>query len=165
MTSFTNICIVWFTVCVGLCADPDVTVSKPVGSTAVLPCTLSPLPSETPFIIWHNKNGFVFEREGEESYQGEGYEGRVDVPVEELRKGNCSLVLRDLRLNDAGVYTSYQIEGHTKRSASAMTKSNLINSVELEVTIPVKGTNEKSLSETLGSSGTPVSSHSQKTCR
>ncbi|XP_047675973.1 uncharacterized protein LOC125145774 isoform X3 [Tachysurus fulvidraco] len=42
-----------------------------------------------------------------DSYQGEGYEGRVDVPEDELRKGNCSLVMKNISVTDAGIYRSY----------------------------------------------------------
>ncbi|MCJ8735549.1 hypothetical protein PDJAM_G00248380, partial [Pangasius djambal] len=71
------------------------------------------------------------ERLGEDTYQGEGYEGRVDVPEEELRKGNCSLVLQNLTLTDAGVYTCYQIVRRSKRSVK--TKTEEISRVKLSV--------------------------------
>ncbi|KAF5900504.1 antigen like protein, partial [Clarias magur] len=105
---FFYICLIWITICVGLLsAVPNFTVSERVGSTAVLPCELKNVHTETPYIKWSIKSKSVLEREGEDSYQGEGYKGRVDVPVEKLNKGNCSLLLENLRLNDTGVYTSF----------------------------------------------------------
>ncbi|XP_034163359.2 CD276 antigen homolog [Pangasianodon hypophthalmus] len=151
MTSFSYICIVWLTFCVGLLSlEPEITVPGQVGSTAVLPCKLQRVGTETPHIRWRIKSEDVFERFGEESYQGEGYEGRVDVPEEELRKGNCSLVLRNLTVTDAGVYTSYQIVKLTKSSASGMTKREEISRVNLSVQEkPKERKQEPSTSSTL----------------
>ncbi|KAM9496712.1 uncharacterized protein Hap1MRO34_001400 isoform 2-T2 [Clarias gariepinus] len=120
MTSFISLYIVLSTVCVNLLsAVPEFNVSGPVGSTAVLPCQLTSGDINILYIRWEIKvktqYQTVFERVGEESTQDKGYEGRVDVPVEELRKGNCSLVLRDLRLNDTEIYTSYLLVTNTKR--------------------------------------------------
>ncbi|KAF5900509.1 antigen like protein [Clarias magur] len=78
-----------------LSAEPEISVSGPVGSTAVLPCELTSVDTHTLYIRWKIESKTVFERVGEESEHGEGYEARVDVPVEELRKRNCSLVLSD----------------------------------------------------------------------
>ncbi|KAF5897265.1 ATP-binding cassette sub-family G member 2-like, partial [Clarias magur] len=99
-----------------LSAEPEISVSGPVGSTAVLPCELTSVDTHTLYIRWNTEAESVFERVGVDKYQGEGYEGRVDVPVEELRKGNCSLVLHNLTPTDTGVYSSYQTVRHTKRS-------------------------------------------------
>ncbi|KAB5565306.1 hypothetical protein PHYPO_G00239620 [Pangasianodon hypophthalmus] len=135
MTSFFPICIVLGSMCVSLLsAEAEITVSGQVGSTAVLPCKLQSVGTETPHIRWLTESEIVFERVlGEESYQAEGYEDRVDVPEEELRKGNCSLVLQNLSLTDAGVYTSYQIVKRTKRSTSVKTKTEEINRINLSV--------------------------------
>ncbi|MCJ8750482.1 hypothetical protein PDJAM_G00268290 [Pangasius djambal] len=130
MTSVFSICIVLWTMCVSL-LSAEAEISGHVGSTAVLPCELQPVGTETPYIMWRIESEVVFERLGEESYQAEGYEGRVDVPEEELRKGNCSLVLQNLTLTDAGVYTSYQIVRRSKRSVK--TKTEEISRVKLSV--------------------------------
>ncbi|KAM9495491.1 uncharacterized protein Hap1MRO34_018455 [Clarias gariepinus] len=132
MTNFSYICTVWISVCVYLLsAEPEISVSGPVGSTAVLPCQLTSVDTDIPYIKWNTESEIVFEREGEESYPAGGYEGRVDVPVEELRKGNCSLVLHNLTFTDTGVYTSYQTVRHTKRSVNFKVVS--ISRVKLSV--------------------------------
>ncbi|XP_053341236.1 CD276 antigen homolog [Clarias gariepinus] len=137
MTKFSYIYLVWISVCVDLLsAEPEISVSGPVGSTAVLPCQLTSVDTERLYIRWNTESEIVFERLNERSYQGEGYEGRVDVPVEELRKGNCSLVLHNLTLTDTGVYTSYQTVRHTKRSVRVRRGTVLINSVKLSVYVP-----------------------------
>lgn len=100
-------------------------------STVVLPCTLRVV-SETPYIRWSTDKE-VFERSGKESFQGDGYEGRVDVPEDRLLKGDCSLVLQNLTLADKGVYKSYQAVKRIKRSTLVREKWELINSVELSV--------------------------------
>ncbi|XP_026989121.1 uncharacterized protein LOC113634393 isoform X2 [Tachysurus fulvidraco] len=114
----------------------DIPVSGYVGSTAVLPCELQTVDTETPHIMWTIDTETVFERRGKETYEGEGYEGRVDVPEEELRKGNCSLVLKHLKLNDTADYMSYEMRGtrrlnRVKRSETP--KIKLISSVHLSV--------------------------------
>ncbi|XP_053497321.1 uncharacterized protein LOC128618006 isoform X2 [Ictalurus furcatus] len=132
MTSFYSICIVLGTVCVNpLSAVPEFTVSGHVGSTAVLPCELQTEVNGPPYIKWSIESETVFERRGEETHQGEGYEGRVDVPEEELRKGNCSLVLRNLTPTDAALYWSAKIVSRTKRSVE--TKTVEISRVYLSV--------------------------------
>ncbi|XP_053347136.1 butyrophilin subfamily 2 member A2-like [Clarias gariepinus] len=129
MTFFSVICI-----CVDIVsALLQISVSGPVGSTAVLPCELTSVDTDIPYIRWNTESEIVFEREGVESYPAGGYEGRVDVPVEELRKGNCSLVLHNLTFTDTGVYTSYQTVRHTKRSVRVRRGTVLINSVNLSV--------------------------------
>ncbi|MCI4381435.1 hypothetical protein PGIGA_G00251560 [Pangasianodon gigas] len=134
MTSVFSICIVLGSMCVSLLsAEAEITVSGQVGSTAVLPCELQSVGTETPHIRWRIKSKIVFERLGEDTYQAEGYEGRVDVPEEELRKGNCSLVLHNLTLTDEDVYTSYQTVRRTKRSDAVKTKTEEISRVNLSV--------------------------------
>ncbi|KAF5900491.1 antigen like protein, partial [Clarias magur] len=88
-------------------AVPHVTVSAPVGSTVVLPCKLTNVFTQTPHVLWRTDGEDVFERSSEGTADGEGYEGRVDVHEDELRKGNCSLVLKDVRLTDVGDYRSF----------------------------------------------------------
>ncbi|KAF5900507.1 antigen like protein [Clarias magur] len=109
----------------------EFSVSGPVGFTAVLPCELTSVDTHTLYIKWEIKvntqSKIVFEREGEESYQDEGYEGRVDVPVEELRKGNCSLVLRNLRLTDTEIYTSYLTVTRHKRELSVTKETSRVH--------------------------------------
>ncbi|KAB5565308.1 hypothetical protein PHYPO_G00239650 [Pangasianodon hypophthalmus] len=148
MTSTFPIGILWITICVGpLSAERQITGQ--VGSTAVLPCKLR-VPSKTPYIRWSTDRD-VFERSGKESFQAEGYESRVDVPEDQLLKGDCSLVLHNLTLADKGVYKSYQAVRRTKRSTRVDEKWDLINSVELSVDVkPVSSreTNGKRLSET-----------------
>ncbi|KAF5879921.1 antigen like protein, partial [Clarias magur] len=137
MTNCSYICIVCISVCVFLLsAEPEISVSGPVGSTAVLPCELTSVDTHTLYIRWNTESEIVFERLDQRSYHGEGYEGRVDVPVEELRKGNCSLVLHNLTPTDTGVYTSYQTVRHTKRSGRVRRGTVLINSVKLSVYVP-----------------------------
>ncbi|KAM9496680.1 uncharacterized protein Hap1MRO34_001120 [Clarias gariepinus] len=134
MTNFSYICTVWISAWVDLLsAEPEISVSGPVGSTAVLPCQLTSGDTDRLYIRWKIMSETVFERVGVASYQCEGYEGRVDVPVEELRKGNCSLVLHNLTFTDTGVYTSYQTVRHTKRSVRVRRGTVLINSVNLSV--------------------------------
>ncbi|KAI5086196.1 hypothetical protein C0J45_1116, partial [Silurus meridionalis] len=87
-----------------------ITVEAHVGSTAHLPCHLSKDFTQTSVILWHAENKFVFERSFDDTREGPGYEGRVEVPEDELRKGNCSLVLKNIRFTDHAFYTSFVVE-------------------------------------------------------
>lgn len=110
-----------------LSADPQV-VSARLGSTAVLPCEPSHASKPTVYVQWRTDSAVVFERTRRDSYQGERYKGRVDVPEKQLLEGNCSLVLKNVYINDAGVYYSYLVMKHRKRSVA-----RFIQRVELEV--------------------------------
>ncbi|KAF5890390.1 antigen like protein, partial [Clarias magur] len=137
MTKFLYICIMWISVCVdALSAVFQFSVSGPVGSTAVLPCELTSVDTDTLYIRWNTESEIVFERLGEKTFQGEGYEGRVDVSEEELRKGKCSLVLRNLRLTDAGVYASYETARTAGQSLPISQKELLISRIKLSVNVP-----------------------------
>ncbi|KAI4874135.1 hypothetical protein NFI96_015844 [Prochilodus magdalenae] len=72
-------------------ADPRIFMSARVGSSAVLPCDCLNVSGSSPHVEWRTISETVFEREGEETYQGEGFKGRVDIPEDKLLKGNCSL--------------------------------------------------------------------------
>ncbi|KAI5611828.1 hypothetical protein C0J50_11787, partial [Silurus asotus] len=95
-------------------------VSAQVGSTAVLPCDWRHLSIQTPHVEWSIGREIVFKRLGKESFQGKGYEGRVDVPEEELLKGNCSLVLKKVKATDKALYSSYMGEENTKTLVHAV---------------------------------------------
>ncbi|XP_046715605.1 butyrophilin subfamily 1 member A1-like isoform X1 [Silurus meridionalis] len=100
---------------VELSVDVFQITSAQVGSTVVLPCEWKNLTIQTPYVEWYIDHEIVFERKGKESFQGEGYEGRVDVPEEELLKGNCSLVLKNFNATDAAVYRSVMIVSHKNK--------------------------------------------------
>ncbi|XP_060743245.1 uncharacterized protein LOC132857246 [Tachysurus vachellii] len=101
-------------------------IAAPVGSTAVLPCDWSHLSFKTPYVVWFIDTETVFERKGKDSHQGEGYEGRVDVPEDELLKGNCSLVMKNISVNDTGIYSSSMLITDTQESV-------LVQKVKLSV--------------------------------
>ncbi|KAF5890387.1 uncharacterized protein DAT39_019906, partial [Clarias magur] len=134
MTNFSCICIVLISIYTDtLSALLQISVSGPVGSTAVLPCELSSGDTDRSYIRWGIDSDIIFERLGEKTYQAEGYEGRVDVPVDKLHKGDCSLFLHNLRLTDAGIYTSYEAVRSTRLSLHSGPKELLISRVELSV--------------------------------
>ncbi|MCJ8735550.1 hypothetical protein PDJAM_G00248410, partial [Pangasius djambal] len=121
--TFLYIYIIWLITSV----DAQV-ISARVGSTAVLPCELSNASKPTAYIQWRTDFAVVFERTRRNSYQGERYTGRAYVPGKQLLKWNCSLVLKNVWFDDAGVYYSYLFVKHGKRSAT-----RFIQRVELEV--------------------------------
>lgn len=88
-------------------------ISAQAGSTVFLPCKWSNLSIQTPHIEWHTDRGIVFERMGNDSLQGVGYVGRVDIPLDALLKGNCSLMLKNVSFQDAAIYRSSMVMKHT----------------------------------------------------
>ncbi|XP_047670006.1 uncharacterized protein LOC113662745 isoform X2 [Tachysurus fulvidraco] len=127
--SLLYIIILWVCACVDS-AESLVTVSAEVGSTVILPCNLTEEFKPTSVIKWKINNDFVFERSIKNYSSGEGYEGRVDVPVDELHKGNCSLVLRNVRFTDDQTYNSFTME-HVDINNHVEAKQ--INSITLSV--------------------------------
>ncbi|MCI4381439.1 hypothetical protein PGIGA_G00251620, partial [Pangasianodon gigas] len=121
--TFLYIYIIWLITSVGAQV-----ISARVGSTAVLPCELSNTSKPTVYIQWRTDFAVVFERTRRNLYQGERYTGRVYVPEKQLLKGNCSLVLKNVWFDDAGVYYSYLFVKRRKRSVT-----RFIQRVELEV--------------------------------
>ncbi|KAL6473483.1 hypothetical protein MHYP_G00170440 [Metynnis hypsauchen] len=98
------------------CPTSSLSVSARVGSSTVLPCdwrstSCKSSSQQESFIRWKNLSDDVFVRDGTQTHQGNRHEGRVDVPEDELRNGNCSLVLKDVRKSDEGNYNSQQICG------------------------------------------------------
>ncbi|KAM9431971.1 uncharacterized protein Hap1MRO34_002877 isoform 1-T3 [Clarias gariepinus] len=138
---------VWYATCVGIVFADTQTIPAEVGSTAILPCHLSDVSSQPLHIIWRIKREIVFERKGKESYVGEGYEGRVEVPEDGLRNGNCSLRLNDVRSTDAAVYQSFLGMKRTKRAPSGVL--HFIQSIELSVNAKPENTNEDNQKSTL----------------
>ncbi|XP_072529426.1 uncharacterized protein [Salminus brasiliensis] len=131
-TFLYTVVILWLAISVGsLSAHSRIFMTARVGSLAVLPCEWRDVPSQSPHIEWRTISETVFERKGEELYEGEGYEDRVDVPEDKLLEGNCSLVLKNVKPADAGVYESYLLVKRTKRSLKS--KRVFIQSVELSV--------------------------------
>ncbi|XP_058263532.1 uncharacterized protein LOC131364406 isoform X2 [Hemibagrus wyckioides] len=125
MNSLLYIGIMWFA------SVADCQISARVGSTVILPCEWRNVSVQIPHVQWSTVSETVFERKGVELYEGEGYMGRVDVPQDKLLNGNCSLVLKNVRLTDAGTYESYLSVRRVKRSR--FTKWVLVQQVKLSV--------------------------------
>ncbi|XP_046716275.1 uncharacterized protein LOC124392989 [Silurus meridionalis] len=130
MISTHYISIICFFSAVFLLVESQI-ISAPVGSTVILPCQWRNITVQTPHVQWSTLFETVFERKGVKMYEGEGYENRVDVPQDNLLKGNCSLVLMNVRLLDTGVYESYMSVKRRKRAST--TKWVLLESIELSV--------------------------------
>ncbi|KAK3558097.1 hypothetical protein QTP86_009452 [Hemibagrus guttatus] len=131
-------------------------ISARVGSTVILPCEWRNISVQVPHVQWNKVSETVFERKGVELYEGEGYEGRVDVPQDKLLVGNCSLVLKNVSLTDAGIYESYLSVRRMKRASS--TKWVLVQWVKLSVDeTPVENVNNKSKNLNIFSSATSSS--------
>ncbi|XP_060743246.1 uncharacterized protein LOC132857247 [Tachysurus vachellii] len=111
--SLLYISILWVCACVDS-VESLVTVSAPVGSTVILPCKLTEDFKQTSVIRWKINNKLVFERNSDGPYSSSGHKGRVDVPVDELRKGNCSLELKNVRFTDDQTFIMEYVDTNTK---------------------------------------------------
>lgn len=108
-------------------------VISTVGNQAVLPCNWkSRLGEEAPptcHIQWTTPADTVFELRGEHKWQAEEFEGRVEVPEESLGSGDCSLIISDVQIGDAGRYESFMVVDGVKSTKTRV----FIQSVKLSV--------------------------------
>ncbi|XP_036419188.1 versican core protein-like [Colossoma macropomum] len=136
MNTMTSLLYTTVILCVAACAGSfpapsRIFMSARVSSSAVLPCDCRNVSTQSPHVEWKTISETVFERRGGDLYQGEGYEDRVDVPEDHLLKGDCSLELKNIRPDDAGVYESYLLVRRNKRSLRS--QRVFLQSVELSV--------------------------------
>lgn len=113
-----------------LCAGSEV-ISTKVGFTAVLPCEINNTQIQRTRVRWRTDSEIVIERWNGMLYVAEGYEDHVDIPQDALLKGNCSLVLKNVRKSDAGIYQSYILVRNEKPTVSL--EWRLIGSVKFSV--------------------------------
>ncbi|KAM9496706.1 uncharacterized protein Hap1MRO34_001342 isoform 2-T2 [Clarias gariepinus] len=106
-------------------------VSVREGFTAVLPCKCNITSVRPVHVRWSAGTETVFERVHQAVYEAEGYEGRVDVPEDELRKGNCSLVLKNVSVTDAGIYIS-RVKRFIIQSVKLSIDETPLNSTKLQ---------------------------------
>lgn len=88
-------------------------VTSKVGEQAVLPCSwksrLGETPPSTCHVQWRTPEEMVFELRGDRRWQAEELEGRLGVPEESLGSGDCSLIISDVQIGDAGRYESFMV--------------------------------------------------------
>ncbi|XP_077937173.1 uncharacterized protein igldcp isoform X4 [Gasterosteus aculeatus] len=90
-------------------------VTSKVGNQAVLPCSwkqrLGAAARPDCHVQWATPTDRVFELRGAQRWEAEEFRGRVEVPVEKLGSGDCSLVISDVQIGDAGSYESFMVVG------------------------------------------------------
>ena len=75
------------------------------GENVTFPCHLSPKTSVVSMtIMWFKETECIYLYKNGQVIEGRGYEGRLTLNTQELQKGNVSLMLRDYRETDGGVY-------------------------------------------------------------
>lgn len=94
-------------------ATHQLSITYMAGQEAILPCSwksrLGEVALPTCHIQWVTPVDTVFEQWGEEKWQAPEFEGRVRVPEEKLGSGNCSLIISDVQIGDAGRYDSFMV--------------------------------------------------------
>ncbi|XP_068602969.1 galectin 17 isoform X2 [Brachionichthys hirsutus] len=94
-------------------AAPVRSVVSEVGNQVTLPCCWKEhLPDVAPpasHVLWATPAKTVFELWGGRVWQAEEFQGRAEVPQETLLSGNCSLVIGDVQIGDAGSYESFLV--------------------------------------------------------
>uniref|UniRef100_A0A3Q3X9M9 Immunoglobulin domain-containing protein n=1 Tax=Mola mola TaxID=94237 RepID=A0A3Q3X9M9_MOLML len=107
-------------------------VTFKVGNKAVLPCGWKPRLGEvTPpicHIQWKTPAKTVFELRGGRKWQAQELEGQANVPAETLESGDCSLIISDVQISDAGRYESFMVVDAAGRKSRVF-----IQSVQLSV--------------------------------
>ncbi|XP_071764189.1 galectin 17 [Centroberyx gerrardi] len=90
-----------------------VSISSVVGAQAVLPCSWkSRLAGTAPpacHVQWQTPVDTVYEQMGEQIWQAEEFLGRAKVVPENLRAGDCSLIVNDVQFGDTGLYESFMV--------------------------------------------------------
>ncbi|MBN3322519.1 BT3A3 protein, partial [Atractosteus spatula] len=93
---------------------PDKPLVAQLGADLMLPCHLSPARSAEPLEVrWGRKerNEEVHLYRHRTERQGRAFEGRVRLFKDSLKQGNVSLLIRDLRVSDEGLYTCFVESG------------------------------------------------------
>ncbi|KAB5565255.1 hypothetical protein PHYPO_G00239020 [Pangasianodon hypophthalmus] len=89
--------------CLGVCAG-DVNVTAFVGESKVLPCSIPVDQTQEMTVRWHRGTKVIYEISAHGHYCSLTYCRPENVSVEEFLKGNCSLVLLNIAMEDAGKY-------------------------------------------------------------
>ncbi|XP_015259957.1 PREDICTED: uncharacterized protein LOC107104475 isoform X1 [Cyprinodon variegatus] len=114
-------------------AQPVPVISM-AGSEVVLPCSWKDTQAKTNpsacHVQWMSPPHTVFEQLGEDKWQAAEFEGRVEVPQENLLSGDCSLIIRDVQIRDTGKYESFILVDGAKARNSRV----FVQSVKLSVT-------------------------------
>lgn len=99
----------------------------------VLPCSWKQRLGEVALpachVQWTTPADTVFELRGEQKWQAEEYEGRVEVPEEKLGSGDCSLIISDVQIGDTGRYESFMVVDGARSTKTRV----FIQSVKLSV--------------------------------
>nr|BAM36393.1 VHSV-induced protein [Oplegnathus fasciatus] len=108
-------------------------ISK-VGNQAVLPCSWKSRLGEVAarsacHIQWTTPVDTVFELRGEQKWEAEEFQGRVEVPEERLGSGDCSQVINDVQIGDTGRYESFMVVDGVRSTKTRV----FIQSVKLSV--------------------------------
>lgn len=83
-----------------------------MGNQVVLPCSWKSHLRAAPLtyhVQWINPVDTVFELRGHKKYQAKEFTERVEVPEERLVIGDCSLIINDVQIGDAGHYESFMV--------------------------------------------------------
>ncbi|XP_036835152.1 trichohyalin isoform X4 [Oncorhynchus mykiss] len=90
-----------------------------VGEEVTLPCHLSPDYSAVATTIrWFKETECIYLYKNGQVTERSGYEGRVSLITQELKRGNVSLRLRDFRRSDRVVHICQVIHGEQKEEAA-----------------------------------------------
>uniref|UniRef100_A0A1A7YZT8 Immunoglobulin domain-containing protein n=1 Tax=Iconisemion striatum TaxID=60296 RepID=A0A1A7YZT8_9TELE len=88
-------------------------ISYKVGNEAKLPCSWKShqdaATRSSCHIQWVFPPHTVFEQDGEDKWQAEEFKGRLEMPEDRLGSGDCSLIIKDVQIEDTGKYESFMI--------------------------------------------------------
>ncbi|XP_030002504.1 galectin 17 [Sphaeramia orbicularis] len=93
-------------------SSPLLSITSKVGLQAKLPCSWKSRLDEAPpvcHVQWRSTADTVFEQQGALRWEAAELAGRAEVPEGPLGSGDCSLIIKDVQIADAGRYESYMV--------------------------------------------------------
>ncbi|KAL3050938.1 hypothetical protein OYC64_001253 [Pagothenia borchgrevinki] len=123
---------------IGFVAAGDLPVKAKPGDNITLQCN-SPTDAAVTNLLWTRtdlNDDFVFfyrHKRANENYQDPRFHGRVELKDPEMKSGNVSIVLKNVRVGDTGTYQCQVIPSMNRRKRNLGELGTLVNSVQLIV--------------------------------
>ncbi|KAL3050849.1 hypothetical protein OYC64_001172 [Pagothenia borchgrevinki] len=123
---------------IGSVAAGDLPVKAKPGDNITLKCN-SPTDAAVTNLVWTRtdlNDDFVFfyrHKRANENFQDPRFRGRVELKDPEMKNGDVSIVLKNVRVGDTGTYQCQVIPSMNRRKRNVGELGTLVNSVQLIV--------------------------------
>ncbi|KAK7123400.1 hypothetical protein R3I93_021732 [Phoxinus phoxinus] len=106
---------------------PNGTVFAKPGEDVILPVHLSPETSAVSMNIkWFRESEVIYQYMNGQEKTVINYENRVSLSIQELEKGNLSLMLRNVQVSDSGIYKCYVFHDGCLQTVQLRLKVNFL---------------------------------------